>query len=180
MQAHSTSGKLEDLVRENYMFSLAPVYLTCLIDRSTNQIKMDLIYQYAKEMHLAQTPAVVHYTTDSPLFHGGGDIWDHLLQGLPSGDTNVSYLFPRWAKQLIFVDRNVVPMQYWRVNVETIKVRCPSISATPVDIDVFLPTGTDRQLGLRPCQDGTWEYVQLPPEDWVIEESMRYFGGVDA
>jgi hypothetical protein len=176
----ASDGKLEVLVKDYYMFSLAPVYLTCLLDRSINQIKMDLIYQYSKEMNLAALPKVIYYNSDPPLFYGGDGFWGSLLQGLEKTDNNISYLFPQWAKQLVFVDRNVRPMQYWRVNVETITVRCPSISATPVDIDVYLPTGSDKRLGVRARRDGLYEYVQLQPEDWVLEESMRYFAGVDA
>ena len=171
--------KLDELARDFYLFSLAPVYLTCLWDRLRNQIKFDLLYRFAREMKTVGAPRVIHYSSPVPILNWTGDVWDHLLQGLPRAE-NVEYIFPKWVEQLVFVDREARPMQYWRVNTKIVKVMAPQIAATPVEVAVFVPTGVDKQLDLRVRPDGSYDFIQLKPEEWVIEEAMRYFGGVDA
>lgn len=178
VQQEQTQHRLDELVKDFYMFSLAPVYFTCLWDKQAGRIKFDLIHRFSVEMKMARPPRVVHYQCKTPLFRGGG-AWDVFLQGLPRQD-NMEYLFSKWVEQLVFVDRNSRPMQYWRVNTKHIRVAAPALAATPVQVDIFLPTGVDKRLDTQPRPDGSHEYIQLPPEDWVIEESMRYFGGVDA
>lgn len=177
VQHRDVAHRLEDLVRDYYMFSLAPIYLVCLWDREAGKIKFDLLYRFAVEMKMLAVPPVIHYTSPFLLFNSGSGLWDSFLQGLPN-DGNLPYLFPRWVEQLVFVDRNVRPMTYWRVNRKKIHVRTAGVAATPAEVEVFLPTGVDRRLDIQERADGTFEYVQCPPEDWVTEEAMRYFGGI--
>lgn len=169
------SHRLDELTNDFYMFSLAPLYLTCLWDDRKNDVKFDLIYRFGVEMKVPVVPQVVRYVSPLPLFQGDAGEWDCLLNGLPKGDS-LTKLFPRWVEQLVFVDRERRPMQYWRVNCTTIKITTPTVVSAPASIDVFLPTGVDKCLGVSPNQDGTYRYVQHPPEAWVVEEAMRYFG----
>ena len=179
VQHENLSFRLDELTKDFYMFSLAPVYLTCLWDESTGGLKFDLIYRYGVEMKMTRIPRVVQYKSPIPLFNGSAGEWDHLLQGLPRQD-NLPYLFSKWMEQLVFVRREKSPAEYWRVNKKTIKVSTPTIVSQSAEVDIFLPTGVDKRLDVQMLPDGTYTYVQLPPEDWVVGESMRYFGGVDA
>ena len=77
------------------------------------------------------------------------------------------------------MDRKVTPAQYWRVNTRTIKIMTPGSVSQPVKVDVFLPTGVDKRLEVKLGTDHVHLFVQERPEEWVVEEAMRYFGGVD-
>lgn len=170
--------RLDELVKDFFMFSLAPVYLTCLWDRVKCTIKFDLVHRFFTEMKVVQIPRVIHYQSEIALFRGTDSVWDHFLQGLPR-QNNWEFLFPRWAEQLVFVDREARPMQYWRVNSDTITIMSLSVAARPVEVGIFLPSGVDKRLGVQSRPDGTYEFIKLPPEEWVVEEAMRYFGEVD-
>lgn len=178
VQQTAVDYKLDELVKDYYMFSLAPVYLSCLWDRNAGRLKFDLLYRFAEELRMKTLPKVVYYRSERPLFYGGAGEWDHMLQGLPR-EGNLPYIFSKWAEQLVFVERGVRPMQYWRVNRKQIDVLPSAGVAVPVSVDIYLPTGVDRRLDTRVQPDGGQGYIELPPEEWLVEESMRYFGGVD-
>ena len=180
VQQEVLSYRLDELTKDYYMFSLAPIYLACLWDEAKNEIKFDLIYRFGVEMKMAKIPKVVQYQSPVPLFDGNAGIWDHLLQGLPR-ENNLPYLFGKWMEQLIFVRREKNPVEYWRVNRRVIKIQTPTVVSAPAEVEVFLPTGLDKRLDLSAVRaDGVHTYTQLPPEDWVTEEAMRYFGEIEA
>jgi hypothetical protein len=170
------SYRLSELAREYYLFSLAPVYLLALLDRRTGGFKMDLLHRYGVEMRLRRLPNVVSYQSPMPIFHGDMGVWDHYLWGLPlNTEYDFEFLFAKWMEQLVLVNRDVKPVQYWRVNTEVVQVMTPGAFDTPASVTVFLPTGMDMRLSLQGNPDYTFSFVSGPPEQWVVDESIRYF-----
>lgn len=164
--------RLDELTREFYMFSLAPVYLCALLDRKLMRPKLNLIYQFGVELKMDRIPRVVSYKAPVPLFHGGMGDWDYSLEGLPR---DLMYLFSGYVTQLVLIDREVSPIQYWRVNKRTVTIFTPLAVAAPAEVDIFLPSGLDGRLDVVENVDGTWSYVRLPAEKSVVEEASRYF-----
>ena len=176
VQAQQLSHRLTDLAKEYYLFSLAPVYLLTLLDRKKGGFKMDLLHRYGVEMKMQRLPKVVSYQSPVPLFRGDMGVWDHYLWGLPRGtEYDFELLFPKWMEQLVLVNRDVRPVQYWRVNVERVQLYTPGEVGLPATVDVFVPTGMDVRLQTQQNKDGSVSFVSTQPEQWVIDESIRYF-----
>jgi hypothetical protein len=176
IRPQALSHKLSELSIEYYLFSLAPVYLLALLDRKNGGFKMDLLQRYGVEMRLARLPRVIAYQSPLPIFRGDMGVWDHYLWGLPRGtEFDFEVLFPKWMEQLVLVNRDVRPAQYWRVNTEVLQVTTPGAVDLPASVTVFLPTGIDTKLSMHSNPDGTFSFVTGAPERWVVDESIRYF-----
>ena len=164
--------RLDELVKDFYMFSLAPLYVTALWDARRQQQRMNVLYQFGVEMKFERIPQVLDYRSPLPLFRGDAGEWDYRLEGIPK---DIGYLFGKFVEQMVMVDREVRPMRYWRARRKTIAIVTPGVVSEPAEIDVFLPSGLDGRLDMRPNPDGSWGFIQMPSEDWIIAEANRYF-----
>jgi len=156
--------KLDELTEDYYMFSMAPVYFMI-------PIKVDLIYQFGKDLSLDRIKDVITYQAQSAMFAGLGE-WGHVLQGIPKVHKS---LFKTWAEQLVFPDRTKVPNQYWRLGIESVSMLTPGVISTSAPIDVYLPSGVDCSFNTVRRVNGTFGFKKQPPETWVVEEAYRFF-----
>lgn len=163
---------LAELTKTFHMFTLAPIYLMCLWDMKRMAPKLNIIYQFGLELRMKQVPDVISYRAPVPLLRGDAEDWDTTLEGLP---LSYQYLFRKFVEQMVFVNRDAKPVQYFRAYYTTVQMQTPGALMDSGPVDIWLPTGVDYKIGLVPQPDGSYAYSQHPPEDWVREEAMRYF-----
>lgn len=158
------SYKLEELAKEFFLFTFAPVY-------AVTGFEHDIVYQYGSALRLDRVPKVLQYQSPLPLFAGEGD-WVFKLQGLPreSGD-----LFNKFILNMVISDSTKIPRAYWRVNDLDVTLYTPGSVSSGVNIKVYAPTGMDYRIGVYTAVDGTVQFCRLAAEDWVVGEAQRYF-----
>jgi len=168
--------RLDELARDYYLFTFGPTYIV-------TRMGTDILYEFGKDLDIGEI-SVVSYRSPLPLFRGSGD-FDFVLRGVPWELVRPKFVAPdagqeanllrKYALQVIMINRDVKPYIYWRVNVEAARIYTPGSLTPPTSIDVFLPTGTVGRCKLRHNPDGVFGFVKQGPEDWVVEESLRYF-----
>jgi hypothetical protein len=158
------SFKLDELTKDYYLFTLAPIYYMV-------PVKVDFIYQFGRDLMLDKVEDVVTYTAPSPMFMGLGD-WGYVLQGVSIKHKS---LFKTWAKQLVFTDQSKVPNQYWRINVDSVPMLTPGHISTAAQIDIYTPSGVDFSFQPVRKPNGVYSFRKLPPEKWVTDEAYRFF-----
>lgn len=156
--------KLDELTKDYYMFSLAPLYYML-------PIKVDLLYQFGKDLQLDRVKDVITYKSPSLMLKGLGE-WGCILQGIPAVYKD---LFGTWARQLVFPDRRVSPYQYWRVSSCEVGMLTPGVVSTAAPVDVFLPSGVDFSFQAVRLPNGVYGFKKVPPQEWVAEEARRFF-----
>lgn len=164
LDAKPTTHKLNELVRDYYIFDLFPLM------RVTN-VDVDLVYQFAKDFKLNSIRVIninaaigLYNNTDIPFS----------LQGIPIQHKD---LFRKYLLQSLFIS-NSKPRQYWRAYNKVCKISLPAVVAYPTDVDIWLPSGERARLDVSMRVDGTFDFVKMPPEQWIVDAALRYFTAV--
>jgi len=156
--------KLEDLAKEFYLFTFAPVY-------AVTGFPHEVVYQFGSSLKLDRVPKVLQYQSPLPLFHGEGN-WVFQLQGLPK---DKGHLFNLFALNMVISDSAQIPKTYWRVNSKEVELYTPGELSAGVPVRVYVPTGIDYQIGVYTPIAAPVQFCRLDPEDWVVAEARRYF-----
>lgn len=166
LAAKPLSHKLDELVNDFYMFSLATVYYTIRAKAT-----FDLIYQFGAYLKVQELKNVITYRSPSPIFEGLGD-WNFILQGIPR---KYGELFGLFVEQAVFPDYTVKPHQYWRVARHKVPMFTPGVLSSSAEVDLFVPTGIDCQFVPVRRPNGVYGFAKRAPNKAIVQEAYRFF-----
>jgi hypothetical protein len=178
MQAQKVTHRLRDLMKDYYLFSVAPIYFVTGFDKN-------IVELFATDLNMSLQS--IAFVSESPLFVGLGD-WSNVVEGIPweavrSTVDSENNLFETFVMGMVMPRHGnptrKIASQYWRANIEHIRVQEAGAMAS-TKIDIYVPTGDVCRIYTKRRPDGLIEFVKDAPEEWVKEQSEKYYltGGV--
>lgn len=191
VDAKNVRYSLADLAKDYYLFSTAPISFI-----RNRGVRVNFFQSFANRLRLTSKDAVRPITCGlpSPFLATGNQQADFSVSGLTFGGgwtqeagmrlsctDNYGELFKKYLDGCVIVDANANPKQYWWIYRRRLKYFDPS-SPRPVEIDVFLPSGSTARIDVHAAVDGTslqpdgaFPLVRAAPDPTVVIAATQYF-----
>lgn len=148
------------------LFTLGPVYVLA-------GVEFDILHQIACEINMVFP--VITFRTPAPLFKDIRE-WNDLVESIEDGGdpANPGEYWDILYKNVLSVSLiNRKTKAYWEIVAQPVKY-LPRHSSTPLDMLVFLPSGTDGHYRTAyDVQSGLIYFTKFPPLGTVVQRGKK-------
>lgn len=169
--AKQIEHKLEELAKDYYLFSVAPVYYI-------TGFQHDIVRLFLNDLGIAQCEYIA-FVGQGPVFLCKGG-WANVVQGLPWGvvrstiDSN-NNLFKIFVTSMELDERQQDMRRYWVIEAATVHVPTPGVVSQRTSVDLFLPSGGEYRVEAVVRPDGLVAFNKLPADPKVRARALEFY-----